>query len=515
LRLSFRPGTSLALFLTCWLVFSLHFATNTVREIYPALSLGDHLSFDVREYAGMHSDIFTMPGKGSFINNNPGASLMGAIPYIVFRPAIDLAVNRVQESRKQAPKSTAEYKSIYPMARDFYQEARKRGLDIKFGLAAAVMQVFLMAPLSALSVVLMFMVLQALTANRLVALFCALLYAFATPVFYRTAQLNHNLLVAHFAFFAFVLLWQPWGRSNSNVRNGDRSPSPRYFLAGLLAGWTVVLDYSGLVVVLALGLYAVARRFQLPNAARSRFDLPRFGAGAALSLLVLATYQWACFGDPFHPAQHYMPPTVLSPHGYQGIDWPNLRLFWETAFSSRFGLFTSAPLLLLALFPMAWTKRWRVLGGLETLFALSFVLGFFTFCSMNQFGFMQFNSGVRHVVPVIPFLFLFVPGVLGRMPTWLAASLGVLTTHWSWCLAMYRDVEQGRGIVDSIIAVTLQGPRLPWARTLEGMGYLPSQLPVLMLFLLTGGAIWLIWSRNAKAISPAGRSRRSIGSARS
>jgi len=108
-----------------------------------------------------------------------------------------------------------------------------------------------------------------------------------------------------------------------------------------------------------------------------------------------------------------------------------------------------------------------------------------------------------------------VPGVLGRMPTWLAASLGVLTTYWSWCLAMYRDVEQGRGIVDSIIAVTLQGPRLPWARTLEGMGYLPSQLPVLMLFLLTGGAIWLIWSRNAKAISPAGRSRRSIGSARS
>jgi len=416
----------------------------------------------------------------------------------------------VQESRKQAPKSTAEYKSIYPMARDFYQEARKRGLDIKFGLAAAVMQVFLMAPLSALSVVLMFMVLQALTANRLVALFCALLYAFATPVFYRTAQLNHNLLVAHFAFFAFVLLWRPWRRFDPDVAGPE--DTPRYFLAGLLAGWTVVLDYSGVVIVLALGVYAVARRLEMSAPSRSRWDIPRFGAGVAVCILILAAYQWACFGDPIHPAQHYMPPTTFSPNGYQGIALPNPTLFWETAFSSRFGLFTSAPLLLLALFPMAWTKRWRILGRLEALFVFSLVLGFFTFCSMNQFGFMQFNSGVRHIVPVVPFLFLLVPGVLARMPTWLAATLGVLTTFWSWCLAMYRDVEQGRGIVESIIQIILSGPRLPWAKTLEGMGFLPSQAAVLPLFLLSAGAIWAIWHRT---FSPARRSDGSDRPARS
>jgi len=492
------------------MVFSLHFATNTVREIYPALSLGDHLSFDVSEYAGMHSDIFTMPGKGSFINNNPGASIMGAIPYVVFRPAIDFAVNRVQEGRKQAPKASAEYKSIYPMARDFYQEARKRGLDIKFGLAAGVMQIFLMAPLSALSVVLMFMVLRSLTNNRNLAVFCALLYAFATPVFYRTGQLNHNLLLAHFAFFSFVLLWRPWKRS-SNTDSLGYAGSPRYFLAGLLAGWTVVLDYSGLVVLLALAMYAVVKRFQLPAASRSSSDLPRFGAGVILTLLVLPAYQWACFGSPFYPAQHYMPATVLSPHGYQGIDWPNLRLLWDTAFSYRFGLFTSAPLLLLSLLPLGWTKRSRVIGSLEALFVLALVLGFFVFCSMNQFGFMQFNSGVRHVVPVVPFLFLFVPGVLGRMAPWTAAMFGVLTTYWSWCLAMYRDVELGRGIVESIISVTTEGPRLPWAETLEGMGYLNSQAVVIVLFLIVGLAVWGIWG----TLKRPERLIASVGSARS
>ncbi len=489
----FRISTSLALFLTCWLVYSLHFATNTVREIYPALSLGDHLSFDVSEYAGMHPDIFELPGRGAFINNNPGASILGAIPYVIFRPAIDFAVNRVKASRERAPKATAEYKTIYPMAQNFYREARERGFDVKFGLAAAVMQAFLMAPLSALAVVLMFITLRRLTGRRSIALFAAILYAFATPIFYRTGQLNHNLLLAHFAFFSFLLLWSP-----SQPSAVGRQPI-RYFLAGLLAGWTVVLDYSGVVALLALGGYAIARRFQLPADQKSRSDLPRFAAGVLLSLLVLIGYQWVCFGNPIYPAQHYMPATALSPKGYSGIDWPDARLLWDTAFSARFGLFTSAPLLMLALVPLAWTTGRRLIGSLEALFVLCFVLGFFVFCAMNQYGFMQFNTGVRHIVPVVPFLFLFVPGVLARMPAWVAATVAVGTTYWSWCLAMYRDVEQGRGIVDSIIQITLAGPRLPWAKTLEGMGYLPSQAPILPLFLLAAGAIWLIWNTKKKS----------------
>jgi len=75
-----NKSIAIRLFLTCWIIYCLHFATNTVREIYPALSLGDHFSFDVSEYLGLHSDIFELPGKGAFINNNPGASILGALP---------------------------------------------------------------------------------------------------------------------------------------------------------------------------------------------------------------------------------------------------------------------------------------------------------------------------------------------------------------------------------------------------------------------------------------------------
>ena len=261
-----RRSVSLRLFVTCFIVFGLHFATNTVREIYPALSLADHMSFDVSEYQGLHPDIFEMEGRGTFINNNPGASMMGAVPYVLLKPVVDRVVDRVQAMRSGEPDSQdTTYNSIYPMAQEFYKNARAKGFDVKFGLAAAIMQGLVMAPLSALSAVVMFWLLLAMTKNRRASVLLALLYAFATPVFYRTAQLNQNLLLAHFALFSFALLWRP----------GADGKKPFYMLAGLCAGWTVVLDYSGIVALAALSCYALSRWLSCSSDERSIAELAR------------------------------------------------------------------------------------------------------------------------------------------------------------------------------------------------------------------------------------------------
>ena len=100
---------------------------------------------------------------------------------------------------------------------------------------------------------------------------------------------------------------------------------------------------------------------------------------------------------------------------------------------------------------------------LEVWCIAGFSLGFFFLCAANQCGRMQFNSGVRHVVPVIPFLFLLAAGMLLRMPTILAAFVGIVSTYWSWCLAMCRDVEQGLGVFESLIHVTLKESSSLWA----------------------------------------------------
>jgi hypothetical protein len=480
-----RRSVALRLFVTCWLVYVLHFATNTVREIYPALSLGDNLSFDVSEYLGFHPDIFEIPRRGAFINNNPGASMLGAIPYALSRPVIDRIIEKIQQSRIAAPDAhTQEYNTIYPMAREFYRKARERGLDVKFGLGAGVMQALLMAPLSALSTVVMFYILTSLTSVR-AALFLSLLYAFATPIFYRTAQLNQNLLVSHFALFAFALLWKP--------RNDSGEPyNSTYFIAGVLSGWTVVLDYSGLVVIPSLGLYVCLLR-KGESSKRRLLDLGLYGAGAALPIAILLAYQWASFGHPLYPAQYYMPAATFTNLGYRGMDWPKLDLLWETAFSLRFGLFTSAPILLLSLYIPGWFRGQRLLNLPELYFVLSFTFMFFLFCSANQYGRMQFNTGVRHVIPVVPFLFLLVAGVLLRMPTVLAILIGIFSTYWSWCLAMYRDVEQGLGVIESISHVTFEGLRLPWLTVLKNMGYLPDGVSAIPFAFLFGAILWVVW----------------------
>jgi hypothetical protein len=267
----------------------------------------------------------------------------------------------------------------------------------------------------------------------------------------------------------------------------------------------VVLDYSAVVVLIVLSIYACARRNSLSKEAKSPFDLLHFVLGVGLSLSVLMAYQWLCFGSPFLPAQQYMPPVNFTDQGFRGLDWPQLDLLYETAFGIRYGLFTSAPLLLLALYIPGWFRgSIRITGGRETWCIALLCMGYFLFCSANQYGRMQFNTGVRHIVPIIPFLFFIVAGVLLRMPTILATIIGAVTTYWSWCLAMYRDVEQGMGVFNSLIHISLEGFRFPWLKTLENMGYLDSNNFILPLILFTAAVLWALWNLGSgKSQTPA------------
>jgi hypothetical protein len=70
--------------------------------------------------------------------------------------------------------------------------------------------------------------------------------------------------------------------------------------------------------------------------------------------------------------------------------------------------------------------------------------------------------------------------------------IGILATYWSWCLAMYRDVEQGMGVLESVIHVTLEGFRLPWLTTLQQLGYV-ANASVAPVFALTAAVLWVLW----------------------
>ncbi len=493
----FSPGgIAIRIFLTCWLVYVLHFATNTVREIYPALAIGDHFSFRVDEYAHMHPDLFEKEGYGWHIGNNPGASMLAAIPYALFRPVIDRIVDRVQESRKAGGQiEPPKYNSPWPMAREFYKEAWRRGYDIKFGLAAFIMQSMCMAPISALGVVVMFFLLRLIFQSDKIALWLSLLYAFGTPVFFRTGYLNQNLMLGHFTFMGFVAMWNPAG--------SDRwSTKWRFFLGGLAGGAAVLFDYSGIVFLLGLFFYGIARRLQ----SSSKSDAIRHGCwyvlGTLSPILLLWFYQWKSFGHPFLPGQHWMPPVEWIELGYRGYGWPQLELLPALAFDYRFGLFVSSPIMLLALFaPLLRRSTSRSLPVLESVFILVLFVGLWVFFSGSNYTRLQFNTGIRYMAPILPFLFLPATVVLMRLPSLVIYFVAVLSVTESWCLAMYRDVERGLGILEPILNVLSGGFQLPWLTTLSRMSgqygeYFTTGVSPLPLFVLTSTILYGIWSKH-------------------
>lgn len=478
---------AIRIFLTCWLVYGLHLATNTVREIFLALAIAEKLSFRVDEYGGMHIDLFETPGRGWHIGNNPGTSMLAAIPYAALRPITDRIVAEVNRRRTESGTQPPEYRSPWPMAREFHAEAWRRGYDVKFGLAAVIMQLFCMAPIAALGVVLMFRILQHLTGSEAKAVWLALLYAFGTPVFFRTGFINQNMIVTVDALAGFLLLWHPFTLVRSEAR--------RFLLAGLAGGFAVLLDYTGVVVLAWLFAYGA-----WTSRANVRL-LAHFVLGAAGPILVLWFYQYQSFGHPFLPGQSWMPvQNVYVTSGVRGITLPQPDLFWANFFDYRFGLFTSCPLLLLA-FAAPWVRGW--LARRELIAMGVFFAGLAVFFSAVLYSWLQFNSGVRYLVPAVPFLYVGVAGVLLRLPRPLACLLAVFAVFQAWSMAMYRDVERGAGLLEPILHVTLGGFQLPAFTVLHriagGVEYFERGVSPLPVFVLSGVLLYVLWSRRVWA----------------
>ena len=491
-------GIALRLFFTCWIIYALHFSTNIVREIYPALALGDHLSFRVDEYAHMHPDLFEKEGYGWHIGNNPGASMLAAIPYAMARPVIDPIVARVNESREANGQSEPpEFEHPGGNSRQFFAEAWRRGYDIKFALAAFVMQVFSMAPSSALGVVVIFLLMRQLLRSDQNAFWLSLLYAFGTAVFFRTGYLNHNLMLGHIAFFGFVTMW--------NMGESNRwSPRVRLFVGGVTGGTALLFDYSGAVLLLGLYVYAGLKRWQKLSSFWQAFvDSFWYIAGTLAPVCLLWWYQYRSFGHPFYPGQHWMPPVEWIELGYQGFGWPQFELFWMLGFDYRFGFFVIGPLFLLALAaPFLERGAKRRIPTLELFSLIGIFVVFWIFFSGSNYTRLQFNTGMRYMAPTLPFLFVPAALVIARLPNTIVYFIGLLSVMISWPLAMVRDVEFGPGILNPMLHVFIEGFQLPTFIALERIGgnvyggLLSGSMSVLPIFALTVAVVYGIWWPN-------------------
>jgi hypothetical protein len=480
-----RPGTSTRLFFTVALIYLVHFATNVVRETYLAVSLGTHLSIRVDEFEGLHPDLFTIPGRGTYINSNPGASMLGAVPYAAARPAIDLLFRLKPELG--TPKAPAKYDDPRPNRTTFLNEARSRGLDVKLGLAALVTHAGLMVPLGALGALVMFWFLRGRLNDERLALILALLYAVGTPVFFRSAFLNQNAIATHAVLGAFVLM------AGLTPRTPGSIPLRVLPSAGALLGLALLCDYSSIPLLLAFGCWALVDGWAAAGPAGALRSSARYTLGALGPIAVLLAYQWAAFGNPFLPAQAYMPATPLSVHGWHGLTLPTFQLLAGNLVDPDFGLLIFCPMLAAAVAAPFLRRRPGGItrGELGLIFGTS--LGFWVFNSANQFGLLQFNTGVRYMVPAVPLLFIALVPVLLRLPKLWSFALVIPTVVISWSVAMARE-----NVPTSLAHIFLTGPELPWLTVLRKTAgaYAPllaGGVSPIMVFAVVGVVLWVLW----------------------
>lgn len=490
-----RFGAASRLALTVFLVYVAHFASNVVRETYLAITLGEHLSIRVDEYTGLHPDIFVIPGRGAYINNNPGASMLGAIPYAVARPALALLFRARPDLI--SPKPAAKYNDPRPNRTKFLNASRERGLDVKLGLAAAITQAGLMAPLGALAAVVLFGFLRRRLGDERQALWLALLYAFGTPIFFRSAFLNQNAIVAHCTLIAFVLLAN--ASEEPGVQAGTSWPPGNRALAGAgaMLGIALLCDYSAAALIVAFGVWTLARGWHRAGSVAGIRDAAWLASGAVVPVLLLLWYQWAAFGNPFLPAQQYMSATQYSGRGWNGISLPAGALLWGNLFDLRYGLFAFCPMLIAAFAAPFMDRRARIVSSAELTLIFVASAALWLFSSANQYAFLQWNTGVRYMVPAAPLLFVALVPVLMRCgPLWRYV-LVVPTMVISWSVAMARE-----DVPTSLMHIMLGGFELPFLTVLRktaSAGYAPflvttgvSPLPI---FVLLGATIWFIWRR--------------------
>jgi hypothetical protein len=458
-------STPWRVFLTCWLTYTVFWTPYIVREHFPAFTLSERGTLNVDQYLGWSDDIFQGPRGGAYINNNPGAPLAGAVALVLLRPMLE-KIERWNERRAPAPMSR-ESDPIWMRAvaarREFY-----------FLVAGFITVALVMATATAGTMAYLCGRLRnaGMTANYagIVSLLCGL----ATPLLYRAAYLNHNLLAADAGFLALLLVWDPKGGPLTTLRAA---------LAGLLAGYALLCDYSGVVVIAVVGTYVFLRR---------PASVAAFTLGVAPLAAALLIYQTWAFGSFYRPSQHFMTPTAPTSHGYRGFDWPSARLLWANFFDPRFGLFAYCPALLLAFAaPFVARGSFRV-PRLETWILFAYFGLFVLFCACNQYSWLQPSTGFRYLVPVVPALALLAMQTCQIFPAAVKWTIALTALAQSFILSAAHE----NNFALSVRTLWLRKFELPWMIRLSDLGLsAPWAAPAAALGLLAAALIWVPYKR--------------------
>lgn len=236
-------------------------------------------------------------------------------------------------------------------------------------------------------------------------------FALATLTGAMAATTFGHVTAAGLGFGAFLLGWRG-----------------RYGLAGLLAGLAMVVEYQTAIIVAVLAIYV--------GLTGLRHALT-FVAGVLPGAVLLAAYDRAAFGSPFHLSYHYVANKYARAQtsGFFGISVPHWRSVDQVLLADR-GLLVASPVTIAALGGLILLARRHLR---EALACAAVVSGFL----LLEFGyFLPYGGtspGPRFFIPALPFLAVGLGPAYSRFPRSTALLAGVsliasttLQLTWSW-----------------------------------------------------------------------------------
>ncbi len=267
---------------------------------------------------------------------------------------------------------------------------------------------------SALTILLFFRIAAQLR-EETAALFATTSLGLASLAFpYSTIFFSHQLTGATL-FAAFGTLWLERRRAATQP-GGFRTA--RVALAGLLAGYAVLTEYTSIVPAALVGLYllwiAPARRL-----------ITSYVLGMLPPLVLLMAYDWISFGSPLSFGYSFVPRPEFAEgvsRGVFGFTYPKLSVLASILFGSYRGLLLLNPILVLSVvgFRRMWERRDL---RPEALLGASITVAYLLLSASYVFWDGGASLGPRYAVPMLPFLALPMVFVMKEQP-----SLNVGTT---------------------------------------------------------------------------------------
>ena len=132
-------------------------------------------------------------------------------------------------------------------------------------------------------------------------------------------------------------------------------------------------------------------------------------------------------------------------------------------------------------------------------------VGLWLFCGGISYARLQYNNGLRYLAPLLPYVFILAMLVFTHLPRRWAYLVAILAVGEAWCMAMYRDVERGLGVLEPVFHVFAGGFQLPALTVISKMKgqfgeYVGNGVSPLPIFALAAAVIWVIWWRQPSSV---------------